>query len=274
MPGNENYDALCEACKKNDKERVEVLLKDPNTQVNENLSGISPLQIAVFAGYVEILKMLLERKELDVNNDFLFQQAVEYSKFVGNREECHQSIIAELLKRSDLNFVANLYQLCDLRHELKFHDEKNHEAIAQVLIEPINSVQHIHHLVALFDAIGIGKGNQGAEKGCSAAESFFSLLRCRKLWTLNHFDELGYRETNDSEVIARAVIERAKQIISEKQGRLSSEEHEQCESLFDRKITRRTKKKHSIERKELLQWLDDIVKKPEAEKQPVNYGFN
>lgn len=134
--------------------------------------------------------------------------------------------------------------------KMAYNDSTIAKQLAQSYIPKFTSVEG---LVALFDAIGIGCGNkEGNHQGLSHFR--------KRVKGLGLFSKVTFRETDDSEILARAGIKQAKLLLDNQKAELSAEDRELYNNLFNRQIVRKESKKAVNERQQLVASLDEPVK--------------
>ena len=100
---------LTEACADNKKEIVEFLLSQPEIDVNRpTKNGRSPLYIACYYGNVECVRLLLQRRDLDVNyNNYMTPLMIICQHFsttsTGKRGDTYFEMLTLILQRPDIN---------------------------------------------------------------------------------------------------------------------------------------------------------------------------
>ncbi len=232
---------------------VHLLLGREDTQINHRDDyGQTALNGACFNGHIAIVNELLNQKDIDVNCADDGNHTAFYCALAKN----HIAIIERLLAHPDLEVVSCLVMLLE-HNNMDVHNEKQHKNIVTCFIKYIPAMQHIHHLLAILEAIGVGKGNK---KGDNA---ILSELRYRNLKTVKLFKEMGYRETNDTEKLALEIFSRAEDLLKERDYQIdSNDEYEKFEGIYNRQITRKPKKE-KIE-KQLAAFDKKVIKQFEG----------
>lgn len=117
--------------------------------------------------------------------------------------------------------------------DVELDDQNQHESIAILIAHALRSFQTVEQIKNLFDAIGIGRSDNAGDHDQLAK------LRYRKLRSYAILSRMGYRETDDSYLIAKAGFERARELL-EAQGQkvASKNEYDQYVELFDCQIER------------------------------------
>lgn len=167
---------------------------------------------------------------------------------------------ADLLHQTIMEYSASVAMDFALEQiaasDLSFQREKDHAHLVgylKLIVEDMFSANDIQNF---FEQVGIGKGNHAGD------HPQLSLLRSRRKGGIFHRQ---YRETNDSQVLAEAGIERAKKILAENQFVVAtSEEDAIYKDLFTRNIVR-NKQRDTAD----LDWYEEQVKRPYQEAPPV-----
>lgn len=122
--------------------------------------------------------------------------------------------------------------------------EEDNQAIAQIIIDRIDSsVKSAAQLEAIFNAVGIGYGDKAGD------DLALSQLRHRQRW----HSQNPWRETNDSEAIARAGFDKLQQLLKDHFYRMSdAREYAIFEDLFSRSICR---SEAESQRAKLVDWF-------------------
>lgn len=199
------------------------------------------------------------------------------------------------LRSKDVKFVDIIESIIQ-KLEYDLNDIDQHAKIAQLIIEIIEKFPYLNILTEIADAIGIGYGNKSGDSQQLAK------LRYRNLARFSLHKKMGYRETNDSEVIARELIDTAMKILTSALERAKSEEPvdakeksrwharqrlakqlireddpdklqeiiDKCRLIFDRQITRNKSPK---ERQQRLEQFEAILRQIPEEKQVFFWAF-
>lgn len=220
---------------------------------------ILELKKACFNGDVDTVRSLLATPRIAVNGTDQHGRSLLYWAV---RKE-HWLVVDLLLAHSGIDIVKSFVFLVQ-NLDYDFNKENQHEKIAAYIIEKIDKVEHPQHLLALMKAIGIGRNNQ---KDLTDCDDNLGRLRFRRLYPSCR---MGFRETNDSELIARAIINRAKAILKDQSYNIESEkEYVLFKDIFNKQICRSDQPE---EREDLLAWYDATINK--AYEKKAHGGFN
>ncbi len=248
-------------------EIAKLLLAYPSIVTNsKNTRGKTALHLACDKGNCEVIKILFERgiahqlnslddSSMDELSQVLSENPALLNKeieFTGLNAKENNAILLKLrrkdLREAYLNY--NMQKVSDLlsnQHvaidtfivdviKLSNLDIKDIDQQAKIVFSldgVIGLIQHPQHLLTLLSAIGIGNGD---DKG---SNNFLSEFRYRQLYHHKFFkSKIGYRETNDSEVVARKIFCRAQELLAEKDYKINLEEIAVYQKIFDRQIQR------------------------------------
>ncbi len=224
------------------------LVMDAN-EVNKS-GRFEVLDIACQKGYIDFVKVLLAHQSID------WSEMIPDCIMTAAKHK-HIEIGKVLLSQPGLNITdvfVNLPMENSIAITVKFllssdtHDQQS--IVAYVFEKCIPCITSVGQLLGLLDGIGVGAGDTpGSHK---------------KLAKLRNRSSVGqnFRETNDSEIIARAIFEQAKVILAAQGNELFSEdEYNQYRQLFDRCIVRRLNQDTREEQNARVQWLENEVKK-------------
>lgn len=134
------------------------------------------------------------------------------------------------LEGVNINSIDDLQGYISARYDI--NDEEKHDDIVRCIGEHVNKLLNtpdsLDQLVALYDAIGIGR------EGKAGDNKYFARLRQREgRWT-----GLRYRETNDTELVAKYCRAKAKEIYLNTHGEIPEHISIQYEKIFCTKTKR------------------------------------
>lgn len=228
---------------------VEYLVEEHHLPVDFAIGpNHTPLHAAIIGGQADVARWLLANgAKPDFGN--------EIKTLILNDME---SIYIHA-KKTDLNdFLATVIET----EGLDFDNEKDHAAIAERLIKMFEHIIHPQTLVEIANGIGIGLEGQGTHDKLSA-------LRYRNLNMTAMFKKMGYRETNDSEQIAKALFECAK---SRARFVDSPEEVAHIKNLFDRDISRKKSPEERAQRLKDFQAQRDEMQQQKEQQRKAYFG--
>lgn len=133
--------------------------------------------------------------------------------------------------------IADIKQLVK-EQNIAYGEEKNCEIIAAIIVDQIREkVTSPGVLKEIFDAIGIGRGDQQGD------DHNLKMLRHRK----RRFKSSPWRETNDSDAVRVAGIEKMKEILVSRKFEVDSpQEYTAFELIFDEAADHRWLESHVI----------------------------